>query len=358
MAQGLSLRLFYRVKTVKTSIDSSGKYTIGEEYMEAVIEQPKQSLTQQAIAELSTFNEMISTVILYGEFTVAEDGIGKVEEAHKTVKKLSAAIEKKRKDLKAASLEYGRTVDSIAKQLTEKVDGIESKLKAERDAFDAVEKAEKAAKETEKVAKKQGRINDMAAAGIGIDWIAAELPDDEFMWWFSKAKKMKAEILEERRQAEAFAEKQRKEREDLAAKLQAEQAEELRIRAEEIEAQRKIDEVAMAEERAKLNAEKEAVRKQAEENARVAAIARKKIQDEEEAENLRQWQAEQERLKAAEAARLEALKPEINKVQSFVECMVLDAQHELTRLGNPAWGDDAMHTIRNCASSIVALVIK
>ncbi len=180
------------------------------------------TMTQRAVEELSTFNELIATVIPYGELTVAEDGIGKVEEAHKAVKRLHADIEKKREELKEDSLKYGRTVDSIATQLKSKVKEVEAKLKAERDAHDAVEKAEKAAKEAAKQAAKQARINEMVANGITIDWVAAELPEEEWMWWLSKAKKEAAAIAEEKRIAEEFEAKQRKEREELAAKLQAE----------------------------------------------------------------------------------------------------------------------------------------
>jgi hypothetical protein len=305
------------------------------------------TMTQRAVEELSTFNGLIETVLPYAELTVAEDGIGKVEEAHKAVKKLNANIEKTRKELKAGALEYGRTVDSIAKQLTEKVESVESKLKAERDAYDAIEKAEKAKKEAAKQAAKQARINEMVAAGIAIDWVAAELPDEEWMWWFSKAKKQAAEvaerIAEEKRIAEEFAEKQRKEREELAAKMAEEskrQAEELRIRAAEMEKQRLADEAALAEQRKAMEAERETLRQQQEE-IRKAAEAKAKAERE-----------------TAQAARLEALKPEIEKAQGFAECLVTDAMDSLQRLGNPAWGDDAMHIIRNCGSSIVALVIQ
>lgn len=377
------------------------------------------TMTGRAVQELSTFNSLIETVIPYGDLTVADDGIGKVEEAHKAVKRLSASIEKKRKELKADALEYGRTVDSIAKQLTEKVDGVESKLKAERDAFDAVEKAEKAAKEAAKMAAKQARINDMVANGIALDWVAAELPEEEWMWWLSKAKKEVAElterIAEERRQAEEFEAKQRKEREELAAKMRAEeaavaktqnriarmealgvaigsaervgqlsdeqfdhdyriakkavddrrdaeekemkrQAEELRVRAEEIERQRLADEAVMAEQRKAMEAEREELRRQQDEAARLESIRRKRIQDEEETENLRKWNEEQAVIAAEKLARLESLKPEIEKAQGFAECMITDAQDSLIRLGNPEWAGDAMHAIRNCGAAIISLV--
>ena len=355
------------------------------------------TMTGRAVQELSTFNSLIETVIPYGDLTVADDGIGKVEEAHKAVKRLSASIEKKRKELKADALEYGRTVDSIAKQLTEKVDGVESKLKAEREAFDAVEKAEKAAKEAAKMAEKQARINDMVANGIALDWVAAELPEEEWMWWLSKAKKEAAAIVEEKRIAEEFAAKQRKEREELAAKMRAEQeavqktqnritrmealgvaigsaervgqlsdeqfehdyriakkavddrrdaeekemkrqAEELRIRAGEIEKQRLADEAALAEQRKAMEAEKAELLRQQQE-LRKAAEAKAKA--EREAEKL---------------ARIEALKPEIEKAETLAQSIITEAQNSLIRLGNPEWAGDAMHAIRNCGASIIILV--
>ena len=155
------------------------------------------------------------------------------------------------------------------------------------------------------------------------------------------------------------------EREELAAKLRAEQeaetkrqAEELRIRAADIERQRLADEAALAEQRKAMEAEREALRQQQEE-LRKAELARQA-----EAERLAaiERQAAEAKAKAereaAQAARLEALKPEIEKAQGFAECLVTDAMDSLQRLGNPAWGDDAMHIIRNCGSSIVALVVQ
>ena len=376
----------------RTTIDHSGIYE-QEEQMQT----QELTMTGRAVQELSTFNSLIETVIPYGDLTVADDGIGKVEEAHKAVKRLSASIEKKRKELKADALEYGRTVDSIAKQLTEKVDGVESKLKAERDAFDAVEKAEKAAKEAAKMAAKQARINEMVANGIALDWVAAELPEEEWMWWLSKAKKDAAAIIEEKRIAEEFAAKQRKEREELAAKMRAEesavqktqnritrmealgvaigsaervgqlsdeqfehdyriakkavddrrdaeekemkrQAEELRIRAAEIEKQRLADEAVMAEQRKAMEAEKAELFRQQQE-LRKAAEAKDKA--EREAEKL---------------ARLEALKPEIEKAETLAQSIITEAQNSLILLGNPEWAGDAMHAIRNCGAAIISLV--
>ena len=281
--------------------------------METIAE--TQTLTERAVGELTEFNEMIAVVIPYGELTVMFDGIGKVEEAHKAVKRLNSNIEKKRKELKSGALEYGRAVDSIAKQLSEQVDAIEVKLKAERDAFDAIEKAEKLAKEAEIAAKKQGRVNEMVAAGIALDWAAVELSDEEWMWWFSAAKK---EAKERRERAEAgrlesqlFAEQQRNERDELAAKMQAEadherklQAEELRIRAEEMEIQRVQDAARMAAERRQLQAEREELRRQQ------AEIRRAEVEE-----------AEAKRVEETKR-REDAAKPELERLESIMGSML------------------------------------
>jgi hypothetical protein len=94
----------------------------------------------------------------------------------------------------------------------------------------------------------------------------------------------------------------------------------------------------MAEQRKAMEVEKAELFRQQEE-LRKAAEA--KVKAEREAEKL---------------ARLEALKPEIEKAQSFAECMITDAQDSLIHLGNPEWGSDAMHAIRNCGATIISLV--
>jgi seryl-tRNA synthetase len=116
------------------------------------------------------------------------------------------------------------------------------------------------------------------------------------------------------------------------------QAEELRIRAEEIERQRQADEAVLAEQRRAMEAEREELRRQQDEIRKAA-----------------EEKAEAER-KAEKLARLEALKPEIEKAENFAQCMITDAQDSLLRLGNPEWGNDAMHAIRNCGATIISLV--
>lgn len=127
------------------------------------------SLTERAVSELSQFNDMIAHVLPYAELTVAEAGIGQVTECRKAVKRLRLEIEAKRKELKAGALEYGRTVDSIAKQLTAKVEHVEGKLTAEEERYEESKLAEKRAKEQAAAARKQERVNQMIAAGVTVE---------------------------------------------------------------------------------------------------------------------------------------------------------------------------------------------
>jgi hypothetical protein len=174
----------------------------------------------------------------------------------------------------------------------------------------------------------------MVAEGIPVDLAAADLPDEEWMWWFSKAKKAAAEVAEEKRIADEFEAQQRKEREQLAAKMAEEtrrQAEELRIRAEEMERQRMADEAALAEQRKAMEAEREELRNQQE------AIAREKAlrQAEAEAAAAELRRKEQE----AEQARKAALvAPELEKLETVLKAMAEAASLKLDELGEPAWG--------------------
>lgn len=190
------------------------------------------TLTDRAVAELSEFNELIESIQPYGLLTVAADGIGKVEEAHKAAKRLNSAIEKKRKELKAGALEYGRTVDSIAKQLSAAVDKIEGPLGAERERWEEERERERQAKEAEKKAEIQKRIDRCIASGVPVVMEKIELPEDEFLWWFADQKRAADRIAEERRIAHEFEAQQRREREELVAKMAFEREELAKAQAE------------------------------------------------------------------------------------------------------------------------------
>jgi hypothetical protein len=202
------------------------------------------------------------------------------------VRTLRTWVEKKRVELKADAVAWGRKVDAEAKRVTGLLLAMEEPLKEKKAAVDeAKERAEREAKEAA--------------------WRAEQ-----------------ERLLAERRAEE---EKLKAEREQLAAA----RAEQERIAAE----QRKVADDQAAERR-KIEAERYALdgekRRQAREDAdRLAKI----LDDEERAAKVERDRiaAEQAKIleaerKAAEAKRLEALKPDLEKLAGFGEVLWLWAQ--------------------------------
>ena len=75
-----------------------------------------------------------------------------------TIRELRVAVEKRRKELKAESLEFGRLVDSAARHLTGRLEDVEAPLIAARDAVDAEKERIKAEKERARVAEIEAKL--------------------------------------------------------------------------------------------------------------------------------------------------------------------------------------------------------
>jgi hypothetical protein len=318
------------------------------------------AMIAQATEAMESFRPMVAKVREHELLTVEANGIGKVSDARKGLKRLRVDIDKKRSELNKGALEFQRTVNNIAKELTRPVEEVEEILQAREDAHEAKKEAERRAKfEAEEAArlaaeratqeKKQARVNQMIEAGVALDWAAADLSDESWHVWFGIAVD-EAKIRKERseyeariaREAEA---KERAERERIAEQMRIEQeaetkrqAEELRIRAEEIERQRLADEAILDEQRKVMEAEKEYLRQQQEE-IRKAVEAKAKAERE-----------------AAEHARAEALKPEIEKAHKFAQMMSAEAAACLNTLGLPDWSDDALAWVKRCGQEVISIV--
>lgn len=219
-------------------------------------------------------------------------------------------IEKLRKELKDDSLKYGREVDRQAEHFKTLILEIETPLKKIRDVWDD-------AKENEKRAKAEAERQRIAA---------------------EERAKRDAEEAELKAKRDAEEAKLRAEREALEAerkKLEAEKAaERQRAEAEQAKAreqQRLIDE-ANAAEKKKLDDDRRAfeAERQRLERIEIERLAMIKAEKDaaEAAERKRQWEAEEaerarlaeERRRAAakaEAARLEALKPDAEKLADW-----------------------------------------
>ena len=361
----------------------------------SIVERPTKSMTEQAVDALASFEPMIEMLLSYADLTVADDGIGKVEEAHKAVKRLRVDLDKKRKELNEGALSYQRTVNATAKTLTEKIGAVESRLSAERENYDAEKLKEKQAKEAAKAAVLNERVARLSGAGIVISDLAAlgAMANDEFEFYLAKEYRIVAEAKAEAELQQKIAirtarmealgvacpspeqigtlsdvqfehdykiAKQLIDRSNAALKAEQEaeakrQAEELRVRAEEIERQRLADEAVMVEERARLKAEREAaeVRQAEERKAMEADRAEMRRQQQEvnrqqaEMRAKAEAEAKEERRKAAEAEqtrREAAAAPELEKLEVVLMAMKNAGSQALTDCGVPRWsGEIAEH---------------
>ncbi len=217
-------------------------------------------------------------------------------------------IEKKRKELKADSLKYGRQVDRVAWELTSLIEDLEAPLKAKKAVIDdektrakleaeaarkrAIEETIRAEREAEEARQREEREAEEAR-------LRAEREAEE-----ERLREEREKFAEERRIAQ---EAQRVERERL-------EAEEARLRAEreKIEAARR--EVEAAREKASREEFERQAKILAEEEARTWAEAERIA-----AEEARVAEAER---KARAAERLEALRSDQEKVAGFANAIL------------------------------------
>jgi hypothetical protein len=322
-------------------------------------------MIETALAEFDEPRAMIASVKVFGSLTVADDGIEKVEDAHKQVKRLRIDIDKRRKELNDGALSYQRAVNAKAKELIAEIEPIEGALMAQREEYDAAKLKAKQAKEAARAAVLQDRANRLAQAGCtaGDLHVLSAMTDDDFQLHLAqesaKAAKARAEESERKEALRLQEEENNKERlrlekirQEMAEReaenrrrMEAEMAEQKRKAAEELDALRRQQEV----ERKKLEAEQAEVARQQKEIRDRLEAERKAEQQRE--ENARKAAAEAERL-----ARLEAIRPEIEKAQSFAQAVLTDAADELNRLGNPSWRVLAMTKIEEACKAIVRAV--
>lgn len=283
-----------------------------------VIESQPRSLTEQALIALQSFEPMVDQVLSYANLTVAEDGIGKVEEAHKAVKRLRIDLDKKRKELNEGALSYQRTVNATAKSLTERIGKVESRLEGERETYEEAKRKEKAAKEAEKAAVLNERVKRLTEAGVVVSDLAAigAMDATDFEFYFARESRLAAEAKEElKRQADELALRQ----EELRIERQQQDAE----RAAEIEKIR-IEREAMEAERAEMRRQQDAINRHNEElRAKAEAEATEKRRQEREAE---------------EARKLALAAPELDKLDCVFHVIREAAREAVVNSGNPAWG--------------------
>lgn len=203
---------------------------------------------EQLATQVSAFRgQSFATPALYKEGT----------KSIATCRELRVEIETRRKMLKHDSLEYGRKVDAVAKELTDIIEAVERELKASRKLID--DEKERLKREAQE-AERQRVAAEMAAKREAEEAVLRAQRQAEEEQLAASRRALEAERLafaKERQEAEALANEQRRllgaEREKHAAELA-----ELRAKREAAESERRGQELAerlrIEEEERRINA--------------------------------------------------------------------------------------------------------
>ena len=311
------------------------------------------SMITQALAEFDEPKQAIAMVKSYGTLTLADDGIGKVEQAHKQVKRLRIDIDSRRKSLNEGALTYQRAINAEAKRLTEEIEPIENALSGQRKIHDEIVMKEQQEKHAAKRKVLTDRIERLAQAGCIAGDVAAieQMSDDEFSL-HSMREAAKAEAIRIEQEAA------RKAAEDIEIERLAEikrQSEELRIRQAELDADRKAmaaEREAIEQQRAEVKRQQQEIQREAE---RKAEDERQQVLAERRAEDARLAKIAAEQKEVARLARLEALKPEIEKAETFANRLMVHAVEILRVMDQPHWSVDAMESVRRCGLEVLMI---
>ena len=266
---------------------------------------------EHAVIEYSvTDTEIARMSEQYMPLTVAgfddRKGLAIVHAARMDIRTARVAVEKKRKELKAEALEYGRAVDGEAKRITKLLEPIEDHLKGEEDRVKAEKDRLKAEKEAERQAVLNARLEKLTALEHHVNpSIVEAMTDDKF-----------CEVCME---AEVALTLKRREAAEREAKAKAEAERLAKERVELAKQQAKIKAERDALEAAKQVVERERDKAEAAENARIETERKSLELEKAKAELAEKVRIETEQRIAAEAQekeRLEKLRPDKEKIRA------------------------------------------
>ena len=322
------------------------------------------SMITQALAEFDEPKQAIAMVKSYGTLTLADDGIGKVDQAHKQVKRLRIDIDSRRKSLNEGALTYQRTVNAEAKRLTAEIEPIETALSSQRRIHEEILLKEQQEKHAAKRAVLTARIEKLAQAGCIVNDVAAleAMTDDEFLLHCVSEIARAVSLRIEQEAA-------RKAAEDIEIARLAEikrQSEEIRIRQAELEADRKamaaereamqhqqqIERRALEEQQAEVRRQQQEIQREAD---RKTEAERQRVLAERKAEDDRLAVIAAEQKEVARLARLEALKPEIENAETFANRLAEMSAAVLVSMEKPVWGPRAMVIIRQAGIDVIKI---
>jgi colicin import membrane protein len=254
-----------------------------------------------------------------------KEGYDAVHEARQIVKNKRIAIRKASEEFKRSIKKVSSQVDAQAQVFFDLIEPIEAHLDKEEKAIDNEKLRIKEEKEKAAQARLQDRINQLSQCNHPIHMgMVSSISDEEFNELLARAKK-NHEAEQERlaaiaREQQAAIEAQKAKEAEEAAARRAE-AEKLAVERAEIEAERKrID-----DEKRALQAEKDSLAAAERGRIQLEEVKRRETEAKEleeknrkEAEERAKLQSElEEKQKTEEAARLEALKPDKEKLVDF-----------------------------------------
>jgi hypothetical protein len=294
-------------------------------------------------------------------------GYEEVRLAIANVRDVRVAIEKRRVELKADALAYGRLVDSEAKRFTTLLLEIEDPLRAKKAAIDDVAARKKAEAEAEKIRAVEAEIAANRAKQEAEARAVREAEEkrlaDERAALAAERKKLETEqaALEGQRRA-AIAESQAKERAEAARIEAARRTEQDRIDAaaaaeraridaerEKFAAERRAEEQRQRGEREKLEFDRRAIAADREAAERAEFERQAKVLAETEAAE----KVERDRIeKAKREAELAALRPDVEKVAAFVSQLRAITAPDVDSLVIRSILEDRLEAIDGIARSI------
>lgn len=316
-----------------------------------------------------------------------KDGYNKIVEYRKNVKGLRVSVEKRRKQLKALALDYGRDVDSQAKEIFKRLEPIESHLQEQEDIIKKEKERIEAEKERIKQENHDNQIKKIISTGAVFDgskyvygeksitdteiWLISDSDFDllirEISIWKKeddnrRAEEEKARKAEEERQAEIAAENARRQAElDRREREQAEAQAKIKAEQDRLERERQEREnerrIAKAKEEAAEKARLEAIEaeKRHQEELKQAKIeAEQKAKAE--AEERERQRIEAEKAAKEEAERLARLKPDKEKLEVFANSLLEIKAPELNEVESVNIADKAMLDLSNIAKSILKAI--
>jgi hypothetical protein len=169
------------------------------------------TITETLDSELTEFSaagaaiaDMVKT---YGHLTIVDlenkSEVAAVVEAHRMVKACRVKIEKKRKEIKAPALAFGKAVDKEGKRLAALIEPLETHLDGEREKLRAAERAAAEAEKKAAAEKLQGRIDAMNAVNgpVNLDMLA-NITDQAFELELRAATEAEAERVADQHRIE------------------------------------------------------------------------------------------------------------------------------------------------------------